>query len=106
VLVLLALIGLVALIVHLRQRKTEVVVPDSMAKLGREMARLVRFPFGSRLFLKWVAKSTNTPFASLLLSQKLFDRRIEEWEAMPTFSAVRHWGRSGLDRLRGELFDA
>jgi len=33
---LLALIGLVALIVHLRQRKTEVVVPDSMALMAPE----------------------------------------------------------------------
>ncbi|HVT80232.1 MAG TPA: hypothetical protein VHM90_06200 [Phycisphaerae bacterium] len=104
ILIMLALIGLVALIMHFRQRKTEVVVPDSMGKLGRELSRLVHFPMGSRVFLKWVAKSTDTPFASLLLSESLFDRRIREWEAMPTFSAARHWGKSRLDRLRGELF--
>ncbi len=105
VILILAVIGLIALIIHLRQRKAVAVQPDNLAKLGRELGRLVRFPLGAKLLLKWVALSTSTPFASLLLSENLFNRRLAEWEAMPTFSAARHWGRTRLERLRMELFD-
>ena len=106
IIVILAVIGLIALIIHLRQRRQNATAPDSLGKLGWELSRGVRFPFASRVMLYWVAKSTKTPFASLLLSENLFKSRVGLWEAEPTFSVARHWGRGRLDLLRPVLFDA
>ena len=106
ILILLAIIGVIALVIHLRQRHQEAGPPDSLAKLGRELGRLVRFPFGTRLLLWWVARSTRTPFASLLLSGGLFDRCVEEWaHSIDVFSGWR-WGKTRLERLRPALFEA
>jgi hypothetical protein len=105
VLVLLALVGMIVLIVHLYRRHKRAAPPDNIHRLGRELGRLVRFPPGTRLLLKWVARSTRTPFASLLLSAPLFDRCIQDWARQPTFSVARQWGRGRLERLRPVLFD-
>jgi hypothetical protein len=105
ILVLLALLALVVLIIHFRQRhETPAAPPDSLRKLGRELGRVVRFPFGSRLFLKWVAFSTAAPYPALLLSSDLFDQSVAQWSRYPTFAAARSWGRSRLQRLRPVLF--
>jgi hypothetical protein len=104
ILVMLALIGVVALVIHLRQRHKNAGPPESMHKLGRELAHTVSFPFATRFLLFWVAHATKTPFASLLLSAALFDKRIEQWSAAPTFSVARRWAKSRLDRLRPILF--
>jgi hypothetical protein len=101
---LLAVIALVFLFFHLRQRHKNAAPPDSMHRLGRELGRLIPFPLGTRLILQWVARSTHTPFASLLLSAGLFDKCVTQWENIPTFSAARHWGRSRLEKLRPILF--
>jgi len=105
ILSLLAIVAVFALIVHLRQRHKEAGPPDSLAKLGRELGRMVRFPFATRMLLYWVARSTRTPFASLLLSGGLFDRCLEEWAHRPTFSVARRWGKARLERLRPALFE-
>jgi hypothetical protein len=104
-LTLLFFVALLALILHLRQRRKTAGPPDSMGKLGWELSRQVRFPFGSRFVLLWVGRSTGTPFASLLVSASLFDRAVNDWTRNPTFSAARHWGRTRLDRLRSQLFN-
>jgi hypothetical protein len=67
---------------------------------------MVHFPLGTRLLLKWVARSTGVPFASLLLSSALFDKAITEWAAHSTFSAMRQWGRGRLRALRPRLFES
>jgi hypothetical protein len=105
ILSLLAVIALVALFIHFRQRHKTPTPPDSLRKLGRELGRLVRFPLGSRLFLHWVARSTQTPFAALLLSAGLFDKCVAQWSRTPTFAAARRWGNSRLQRLRPVLFE-
>ena len=105
ILVFLVLLALVVLIIHFRQREqTPAAIPDNLRKLGRELGRAVPFPLGSRLILKWVALSTATPYAALLLSSKLFDTCVAQWERCPTFSVVRNWGRARLQRLRPVLF--
>jgi hypothetical protein len=105
ILVLLVLLALVVLIIHFRQRQqTPAPPPDNLGKLGRELGRLVRFPLGSRLALKWVAFSTATPFAALLLSSELFDKCVGQWACDPTFAVARTWGRTRLQRLRPVLF--
>jgi hypothetical protein len=105
ILILIACVAVLALIVHLRQRTKNAGPPDSLGRLGLELGRLVRFPFGSRVMLWWVARATQVPFASLLLSSSLFDKCISAWAAMPTFVVVRQWGRARLERLRPILFD-
>ncbi len=105
-LVLLVLLALVVLIIHFRQREqTPTAPPDNLRRLGRELGRVVPFPLGSRLVLKWVALSTATPTAALLLSSRLFDARVAQWERYPTFTVFRNWGRARLQRLRPILFD-
>jgi hypothetical protein len=102
---LLAVIAFVFLVVHLYRRHKHAAPPDNLHRLGRELGRLVPFPLGARLLLKWVARATNTPVASLLLSAGLFDKCVRQWAQMPTFSMARHWGRGQLDKLRLVLFE-
>lgn len=105
VLSLLAVAALVVLVIHLRQRHRHAGPPDNMRKLGRELGRLVRFPLGTRLLLNWVASSTKTPFAALLLSAELFDKCVNQWAKTATFSVARRWGKGRLARLRPVLFE-
>jgi hypothetical protein len=105
ILVLLALLALFVLIIHFRQRHKTPAQPDSLRKLGRHLGRLVRFPLGTKLLLKWVAHSTATPYPALLLSSDLFDKCVAQWAHCPTFAVARNWGRSRLQRLRTILFD-
>jgi hypothetical protein len=105
ILVMLVLLALVVLIIHFRQREQTPSAPaDNLRKLGRELDRVVPFPLGSGLVLRWVALSTATPYAALLLSSKLFDACVARWERLPTFSVIRSWGRARLQRLRPILF--
>jgi len=106
ILILMAGVALLALFIHLRQRKKNAGPPDSFGRLGLELGRLVRFPFGARLMLWWVARTSRVPFASLMLSSTLFDRSIAAWAASPTFAVARQWGKSRLDRLRPLLFES
>lgn len=105
ILIILVLIALFALVLHFRQRHKNAGPPDSIHKLGRELGKPVRFPVASRVVLKWVARSTQTPFAALMLSAALFDKCVNDWSNQPTFSVARHWGRTRLERLRPVLFD-
>ena len=105
VLSLLAVAALVLFIIHLRQQRKQAAPPDNLRKLGRELARLVRFPLGTRLLLKCVARATKTPFASLLLSAELFDKCVNQWAQTATFSVARRWGKGRLARLRPVLFE-
>jgi hypothetical protein len=106
ILILMACVALLALFIHLRQRKKNGGPPDSLARLGFELGRLVRFPFGSRMMLYWVARTSKVPFASLLLSSVLFDKSIAAWASTPTFAVARQWGKSRLARLRPLLFES
>jgi hypothetical protein len=106
ILTLLVILALLVLMLHLRQRRQmPAAPPDSLRKLGHELGRVVPFPFGARLLLKWVAFSTATPYPALLLSSDLFDKCLGQWSRDPRFSAARIWGRTRLLRLRSILFD-
>ena len=104
ILILMAVIAAIVLAIHLYQRRKNVGTVDSLGRLGWELGGLVRFPFGSRLMLWWVARSTDVPFASLLLSSALFDQCVSQWAARPTMTVARHWGRTRLASLRPGLF--
>ena len=104
VLVLVAVVAVIVLVIHLRQRQKTPVAKDSPGRLGWDLARKVRFPAGSRIFLMWVARGTGVPFASLLLSAALYDKCVAKWAGQPTFTLLRRWGRGRLRRLRPELF--
>jgi hypothetical protein len=105
ILVMLVLLALVVLILHFRQREqTSAAPPDNLRRLGRELGGVVPFPLGSGLVMRWVAHSTATPYAALLLSSELFDKCVAQWERNPTFAVVRSWGRDRLRRLRPILF--
>jgi len=105
---LLTIVGLVIialLIMHLRQRWRARQTPDSEQRLARELARLVPFPFGSHLLLRWVAHSSGVHLAALLISSHAFTTSVEVWASKPTFAMVRRWGKSRLDRLQPQLFN-
>jgi hypothetical protein len=104
ILIFIAVVAVLALILHLRLRYKSAGAPDSVARLGRELGKLIAFPLGTRLLLWWVARSVRVPFASLLLSSNLFDTSVATWAAHPNFSAMRKWGQSRLSRLRPALF--
>lgn len=104
-LVVVALVAVVALVVHLRQRRRAPKTINSPLRLGMELSRQVPFPFGSRIMLWWVARSTGLPLATLLISAAAFRAGVEQWSAEPTFGLLRRWGRSRLERLQPVLFD-
>jgi hypothetical protein len=106
ILSLLAVLALIVLIMHFRQRHQNATpsAPNSLSRLGRELGRFVPFPLGAKLVLKWVARSTGAPYAALLLSSELFDQSINQWSRQPTFALARSWGKSRLTRLRPLLF--
>ena len=103
-LVVVALMAIVALVLHLRQRRGQQKALESQFQLGWELCRLVPFPFGSRLMLWWVAKSTQTPIATLLISAQAFESATQKWVQEPTFTPLRKWGRMRLQRLQPILF--
>lgn len=105
-LIVLAFVALIALILHYRQRRKDNLPPDSEMSLARELAHVVPFPWGTKFLLKWVARSANVPFATLLLSAQAFDQHVETWAAQPTFALVRRWGITRLHRLKTILFDS
>ncbi len=106
ILILMAVVGVVALVIHLKQRRESAQPPDSLRSLSWSMSRLVRFPMGSRMVLWWVARSNKLPVAALMLSSVLFDKSVASWSGQATFSAARRWGKGRLIRLRRVLFDA
>ena len=103
-LVVIGIVAIVALITHLRQRRTQPKELSSQLRLGMELCRLVEFPFGSRVALWWVARSTHTPVATLLISPHLFEQAVSAWSGQPTFAPLRRWGRVRLARLHEVLF--
>lgn len=104
-LVMVALVVLVALILHVRARLRRRPELASAAHLGRELCRIVPFPFGTRILLWWVAKSTHVHIATLLVSQPVFDHSVAAWQARGTFSPLRSWGAGRLDKLKRILYD-
>jgi hypothetical protein len=105
IITLLAVLALIVLVIHLRQRRKKAAPPDNLRKLGRELGRKVPFPLGAKFLLHCVARATKTPFPALLLSAALFDKCVAQWAREPSFAAVRNWGRSRLLHLRPVLFD-
>jgi hypothetical protein len=91
-------------LLHLRQRRKTGGPPSSPAALFREIAREVPFPFGTRILLHWVARSAQVPAATLLISDKAFQKSVHEWSQQPTFTLVRQWGAARLSRLQKLLF--
>ncbi len=103
-LIMIAAVAVLALLLHLRQRHKSAGPPDSISHLGWELSRQLRFPMGTKLLLWWVARSSRTPIASLMLSSALFDKAVAAWAAQPTFGVARQWGRGRLNLLRPALF--
>jgi hypothetical protein len=104
-LTMVALIVLLAIILQLRERKKTAGPPNSPFRLRRELARKVRFPFGTRLLLTWAARSAQLPAATLMISLRAFDETVTAWSRQPTFSVIRRWGFKRLKMLRPILFD-
>lgn len=102
--VIIGAVVLLAVVLHYRQRRKTAGPPDSMPGLARELARCVSFPFGTRVLLWWVARSTATPMATLLISSTLFERSVGAWSVIPTFALARRWGKGRLERLKSVLF--
>ncbi len=103
-LIIMGLIIILAIVLHYRQRRKTAGPPDSTGKLGWELSRLIKFPFGTRMLLWWVARTTQTPFAALLISRSLFDNCVQQWSLQPTFSLARRWGKARLESLKPVLF--
>jgi hypothetical protein len=103
-LVMVAAVAVVAMILHLRQRRKEAGPLNSTRRLAWELAKQVRFPFGARMVLWWIAMSARMPMATLLISGHAFDGALEAWFHRPTFGPLRRWGMSRMERLRPMLF--
>ena len=59
ILILIAFIAVLALVLHLWQRRKTGAPPDSLGRVGWDLGRLVPFPWGTRLLLWWVARSAD-----------------------------------------------
>lgn len=104
-LILVGLIIVIALATNLWERWKKRGKTESLAALGRDLSHAVPFPFGARLMLYWVAHSTKTPVALLLISRHHFFAAARTWAAMPTFVPLRRWGVGRLQRLADGIFD-
>ncbi len=106
-----ALIGMVAVVVligvilHLRQRHKQAGAPNSTKRLAWELSRRITFPFGSRILLVWVARTAKVPMATLLVSARAFDAAIVTWAGRPLFGPLRRWGQGRLMQLKPVLFE-
>ncbi len=100
-----AIIILLALIINLRGKWKTHQSAETEAKLTRELCKVIPFPLGSKLLLRWVAHSSQISFPALLLSSQLFDHTVDAWAQAPTLSLIRRWGHSRLMHLREVIFD-
>ena len=69
ILVVMGILLMVALVVYLRRRVRVRKTLNSQLRLGWELSRLVPFPFGSRIVLWWVSRTTKTHFVTLLIKR-------------------------------------
>ncbi|HVX87033.1 MAG TPA: hypothetical protein VH253_19770 [Phycisphaerae bacterium] len=99
-----AVVVLVGLLLHLRQRRREAGPPDSDRKLAWELLGAAGLSWRIRLLLLWVARTTGAPVAALLISTTAFDRAVGDWAARSTFGPARRWGKGALDGARAQLF--
>ncbi|HUO08353.1 MAG TPA: hypothetical protein VM008_08655 [Phycisphaerae bacterium] len=104
-LTMVAMVIILAVLLQLRERRKAPAALNSPSKLARELSRKIRFPFGTRLLLKWVAGNTRLPLATLLISARTFDVAIDAWVRRPTFNVIRRWGYGRLQLLRCTLFE-
>ena len=104
-LIMVAAVALIVLLIHFRARIKARKTPDSEGRLFRELARVVRIPFTTRLILKWVARTAKVHAAVLLVSEQAFTTCVTRWEDQPTFSPLRRWAKKRLDHLRPALFE-
>ncbi len=104
--VMVAIVAIVAIILNIRQRLKHRPELNSAAALSRELCRVIPFPLGSRLLLWWVARSTEVPLATLLLSSQAFDNSLSIWCGHSTFHPIRKWGAGRLNKLKPLLFVA
>jgi hypothetical protein len=102
--VMVAIVAIVAIVLHIRQRLKHRPELNSAAALGRELCRVIPFPFGTRLLLWWVARSTRVHVATLLLSAQAFDNSLALWAGRHTFHPIRKWGADQLNKLKPILF--
>lgn len=102
--VVVLLVLLLGVFLHVRQRRKEAGPPDNVGKLGRELCRIARVPWSSRVLLWWVGRSTKLPLACLLVSSTSFEAAVRAWAALPTFGPARRWGRERLRRIKPLLF--
>jgi hypothetical protein len=104
-LTMVAMVIILAVLLQLRERRKTPPALNSPSKLGRELSRRIRFPFGTRFLLKWVARNTRLPLATLLISVRTFDSATDAWVRRPTFNVIRRWGYARLRILRSALFE-
>jgi hypothetical protein len=100
-----AIVILVAIIANLRRKLKGRPTEDSEKRLAREIARVIPFPLGSRMMLRWVARSMRVSLPALLLSSQLFDHTVSAWAQEPTYVVIRHWGYGRLMKLRDAIFE-
>jgi len=105
-LVMVVMVALLALLLHLRQRRKRQPELNNAARLGRELARRVPFPWGTRLLLWWVARSTRVHLATLLISAQAFETSVAVWSCRSRWGPLRRWGARRLDKLKQVLFAA
>jgi hypothetical protein len=106
ILVVVAIVALIALLVHWRQKRSKPIEPDSDLALGLELRRHIPCGFSGHVMLWWMARSSGIPLGSVLICRAAFDKALETWSGVPTFAILRRWGRSQMERLRPELFGA
>lgn len=100
-----AVVILIAVVVNVRQKLKGRPTEDSEKRLAREIAKVVHFPMGSRMMLRWVARTTHVSLPALLLSSQLFDHTVSAWAEEPTYVVIRRWGYGRLMKLRDVIFE-
>jgi hypothetical protein len=77
---------------------------DSIRALGRELLTTIPLPWTTRLLLLWIACSTRTPCALLLISPPHFNSAIHRWRSHGSFQPIRRWGVAKLIELSRTLY--
>ncbi len=98
--IMIAIVLLIGIFLHLRQRRKNPLPPNSPRKLAWELAKKIRLPLDTRLFLAWTAHSAHLPMAHLMISPTAFDRSLSHWSPQPTLTRLRRRGTSRLPKSR------
>lgn len=103
-LLMVAVVAVLALLIHLRARVRGGKTPDSERKLFRQLARVAGLSLTTRWLLRWVAAHAQVHAATLLVSPTAFQVCVDRWSKEPSFVALRIWGHRRLTELQPKLF--